>query len=180
MAYVSTSPRRDMSDSRKHKTFVAALLAALLMAGCGGSSTGEKSTGDAAPEDLSGALEATQRTGTPQVQSENATPAGDDGAAPESTDFAPVDVDLKGGSFASNTPTTIHVPSDFILIVTARARDSRTYSLSVISPSVAQTFKIGPRGEKKITLDSLREGQKAKLIVGKKTVKIAADAEPGP
>lgn len=171
-----------MSDSRKHKTFVALLLAGLLLAGCGGGEAGDQSTGGQSPDDLSGSLNATARTGTPEVKPEDEAPAGegeDEGAA-EATDFAPVDIELKNGSFAAGTPKTIHVPADFILIVSARARDAKSYSLSVISPTVAQTFKIGPRDEKKITLDAMREGQKAKLIIGDRTVFIAADAEPGP
>lgn len=166
-----------MSNSRVHKTIVFALIAALalVVAGCGGDQTGQASGGDA--RDLSGALSPTERAGEPpQVKSGDQEPT----PAPESTDFAPVDIELRDGTFAKGTPRKIHVPSDFIVIVSARADAEGPYRLSVISPSVAQTFRVPASGEKKITLDSMRQGQSAKLIVGDSTVTVVADAEPGP
>lgn len=166
-----------MSTSQAHKTCISALAVALLLAlsGCGGDQPEPSQVGET--RDLSGALSPTERAAeTPPVRPGDDEPA----PAPESTDFAPVDIDLSDGTFAKGTPRTIHVPSDFIVIVSARADSNGPYRLSVLSPSVAQTFKVPAGGEKKITLDSMREGQSAKLIVGKSTIKVAADAEPGP
>lgn len=144
------------------------------MAGCGGS--GKEAVNEPAPGDLSGSLPETQQAPkTPEVRSST-----EPGQAPESTDFAPVDIELKNGRFAPGTPKEIHVPSDFIVIVSAEADDHGRYRLGVVSPSVAQTFFVAPGEQKKITLDSLREGQQAKLMLGKQTVQISADAEPGP
>ncbi len=166
-----------MSTSQAHKKCFAALAVALVLAlsGCGSNAAEPSQAGGAG--DLSGALSPTERAAeTPPVRPGDDEPT----PAPESTDFAPVDIDLTDGSFAKGTPKTIHVPSDFIVIVTARADSNGPYRLSVLSPSVAQTFKVPAGGGKKITLDSMREGQSAKLMIGKSTVRVAADAEPGP
>lgn len=149
-----------------------------MLSACGGGAPG--TDGQGAAGDLSGSLSATSQAG-PQTVPDNAGEGTEEpGAPPESTDFAPVDVDLRDGTFAKGTPKTIHVPSGFIVVITARADDYGTYRLSVLAPSAAQTFKIKPGDQTKVTLDSMREGQSAKLIVDKQTVKIAADADPGP
>ncbi|MBJ7458824.1 MAG: hypothetical protein JHD02_06545 [Thermoleophilaceae bacterium] len=106
--------------------------------------------------------------------------AGSVEAAPEETDLAPVDLQLAGGGFASDTPRSFHVPSGFLIVVSAKNTDDRTIRLSVTGPSIAQTFKI-PAGEtQKITIASLAAGEAAKLISGGATIEIVADAEPGP
>jgi hypothetical protein len=88
-------------------------------------------------------------------------------------------VRLVGGTFAPSTPRTIHVPAGFMVIVTASTDGSRA-RMSVLSPSTAQTFSIRANDTLRITLDSLRPGASAKLAAGGRTVRIAADAEPGP
>jgi hypothetical protein len=147
----------------------------LVLSGCG-----EKSSPPTeAPRDLSGTIG--QNGSTPDGE----TPAPPEQPAtepqqPGATDFAPVDIELRDGGFAKRTPRTIHVPSGFIVVVHATADDSGPYVLRVLSPSVAQSFKIKPGGEQRVTLDSMRQGQIAKLMVAGKTVKVAADADPGP
>lgn len=173
-----------MSTSHSHNPLISALALALvtsLLAGCG---SGEKQGGSAesgGSRDLSGALQQTSSTGAP------ATPAQPDDQSAEqpqnsgqATDFAPVEVNLAGGGFARSTPRTTHVPSDFMIIITARADGAGPYRLSVVSPRTAQTFKIPANDTMKITIDSLKAGQEAKLIVGDQTRRVAADAEPGP
>lgn len=169
-----------MSNSHRRNTSVLLIILslALAVAGCGGDP--KPSAGQApeqAPEDLSGSLSG-EHSGSDTVQP--AAPENRDDSAPEATDFAPVDVRLEDGSFARNTPSTIHVPSGFMLIVTASADDHGPYKLSFISPVTAQTFKIKSNATSRLTFEALSEGQTAKLVVAGKTVKVKADAEPGP
>ncbi|MFT4049713.1 MAG: hypothetical protein QM648_07715 [Solirubrobacterales bacterium] len=173
-----------MSSSRFHKThfsLLALLLAAALLTGCGNSADKGDSSAQGEVKDLSGALDQTSSTGpveaAPQTDGTEAEP---DQSGTESTDFVPVDVSLRGGGFGGSTPKVTHVPADFLIIVSAKADDAGPYSLSVISPKTAQTFKIASGKSMKITLDSLRAGQTARLVVGDQTRKITADAEPGP
>jgi len=185
MVSISASKPPQLSTSRIHKTFVVALLASAILAASGcGKEQPQASQPEPAPRDLSGSLATDQTGAQPGTQQPEQSQGGaaqpQQSPSQETTDFAPVDVELAGGSFAKGTPKTIHIPSGFIIVVSARADDSATYKLSVTSPSAAQTFTIKPKGEQKITLDALREGESAKLIVGDRTVKIAADAEPGP
>jgi hypothetical protein len=91
-----------------------------------------------------------------------------------------VDLELDNGGFASSTPKTFHVPSGFLVLVTARNVSDAKIRLSISAPSLAQTWKIGPGRTQTITLASIGEGQSAKMISGGQTIKIAADAEPGP
>lgn len=92
----------------------------------------------------------------------------------------PVDVALKNGGFAKSTPKTIHVPSDFLVLITVTADGKGPYSLSVLSPSTAQTYKIASNGTQKITQDGLAAGKQIKLMLGGETVRVVADADPGP
>ncbi len=176
-----------MSTSRTPKTFVALCFGAALLAlsGCSGSGSTDDPSGapdPGAPGDISGSLSPTDRAPeAPEVRSADKPENGS--AAAESTDFAPVDIELKDGRFAPATPRTIHVPSGFIVIVSARADDHGRYRLGVQSPSVAQTFFIPAGGQHKITLDAMREGQVATITLGtsrSQRLRIAADAEPGP
>lgn len=101
-------------------------------------------------------------------------------AATEGTDLAPVDLELDDGGFASSTPREFHVPSGFLVLISAKNLSDSRIRLSISAPSLAQTFKIAPGKTEKITLASIGEGERAKLISGGKTIYIAADAEPGP
>lgn len=184
MVSLSASKSPQLSTSRPHKTFVVVgFLAALLaLSGCGDrqDKQGTTNPGESVPRDLSGAIPSTSG-GQPAARDQgNAPPQPQQPAAKQATDFAPVDVVLGADGFAKGTPRTIHVPSDFIIIVSVRSRAGKLKQLSVISPSTAQTFKVRPGDEQKVTLDAMRAGETAKLVVGNQTVKIAADADPGP
>jgi hypothetical protein len=109
----------------------------------------------------------------PEVNGETVGPT-------ESADLAPVDLELDDGGFAKSTPKEFHVPSDFLVVVTAKNVSNAKIRLSISAPSLAQTFKIGPGKTERITLASIGAGETAKLISGGKTIEIAADAEPGP
>lgn len=188
MVSISAPNSLQLSTSRTPKTFVVAAVAALalLLGGCGEKAP-QKQSSEATPSDLSGSLGGSaQGESQAPTGGETATGGaehagqGSPTAAPEATDFAPVDVSFDEGGFAKRTPKSIHVPSGFIIIVRATNSGGKTTRVSVSSPSTAQTFKVPAGAEQKITLDGLREGQLAKLIVGDQTLKIVADAEPGP
>jgi hypothetical protein len=91
-----------------------------------------------------------------------------------------VDLELDNGGFAKNTPPAFHVPSGFLVLITAKNVSDEKIRLSVSAPSLAQTFLIGPGKTETITLASIGADETAKMISGGKTIKIAADAEPGP
>ncbi|MGK2877475.1 MAG: hypothetical protein ACSLFF_02685 [Solirubrobacterales bacterium] len=161
-----------MSISHTCKTYVAVAVAvvSLIASGCG-DSTEQPSTSGPTGTGASGA--ATQQATAPSAPAEA-------GPATEEADLAPVDLQLADGGFAADTPRTFHVPSGFLIVVSAKNTDDKTIRLSVMARSIAQTFKI-PTGEtQKITIASLDAGETAKLISGRATIKIAADAEPGP
>jgi PBP1b-binding outer membrane lipoprotein LpoB len=151
-----------MSISPKHKTIVAALFAALAMAfsGCGGDNPAAKPTATAATGESAPQAAETQQS--------------------EPANYAPVDVKLEDGTFATDTPETFHIPSGFIVVVTAMADRTGLYVLRVKSPSVMQSFKIRPGAVQRVTIDGMKPGQSAHLMVRGKSVRIAADAEPGP
>jgi len=155
-----------MSNSRIHKTFVSTIVAAALVVctGCGDEES------NVAPTIPSGA--------TTSAPSE--APSGEPTAATEGTDLAPVDLELDDGGFASSTPKEFHVPSGFLVLITAKNVSDSRIRLSISAPSLAQTFKIAPGKTERITLASIGEGERAKMISGGKTIYIAADAEPGP
>jgi hypothetical protein len=165
--YLSAFPESGISVSYTYKTIFAIVVAALLAfsSGCGSDQ----------PKPA-----ANKPATTAPASSSAAT--GDAGAtpAPEGKDLAPVDVELDNGGFASSTPKTFHVPSGFLVLVTARNVSDAKIRLSISAPSLAQTWKLGPGKTQTITLASIGEGQTAKMISGGQTIKIAADAEPGP
>lgn len=115
---------------------------------------------------------------TTSVPSE--APSSEPTTATEGTDLAPVDLELDDGGFASSTPKEFHVPSGFLVVITAKNVSDARIRLSISAPSLAQTFKIAPGKTERITLASIGEGERAKMISGGKTIYIAADAEPGP
>lgn len=161
-----------MSISNTHKHLILALCCAALATatGCGS-------------EPLAPAPAQAPST-TAEVTGDGATPASSGTASPaeqtSEANLVPVEIELKDGRFAPGTPRTVHVPSDFLVLITARTDSEGPYQLSVISPSTAQTFKI-PSGEtQRITQDGLAPGGVIKLMLGKQTVKVVADAEPGP
>lgn len=173
-----------MSFSRTPNTNVVPLLAvlAVLLSGCG-SQPGSEGSKPPSQRDLSGALEPTGAA--PQAAEDSPStpqePAPErQGSAPEATDFAPVDIDLRDGAFAKGTPRSFHLPSGFIIVVRVRADEQGPYRLRVRSPSMAQSFTIAPNRQQHITLDSMRSGQTAELMLNGRTVVIAADADPGP
>lgn len=154
-----------MSNSRTHKTFLSTIVAVALIA-CSGCGDEENNV---AP------IPSGATTSTPSE-----APASEPSAATEGTDLAPVDLELDDGGFADSTPKEFHVPSDFLVLITAKNVGDERIRLSISAPSLAQTFKIAPGKTEKITLASIGEGERAKLISGGKTIYIAADAEPGP
>lgn len=163
-----------MSSSHTHKLVTAAIVAAFALAlgGCGSGDAGSAADGGADAQATGGGASTPTAAATA-----TAGPTGK--GASEATDFAPVDVKLANGTFTKSTPSTIHVPAGFLLIVTAKNSGEKV-QLSVQSPSTAQTFKIAAGGSLRITLDSLESGESAKLMAGGRTVKVSADAEPGP
>jgi hypothetical protein len=156
-----------MSNSCIHKTFfaVAVALAIGVLSGCGSDNQPPAQEATAPP--------ASAATSEPEQGSEPTT-------APEGKDLAPVDVELDDGGFAESTPPAFHVPSGFLVLITAKNASGEQIRLSVSAPSLAQTFKIGPGKTETITLASIGAGESAKMISGGKTIKIVADAEPGP
>lgn len=162
-----------MSNSRSHKQLLSVLLAVVLAssAGCGAdrSSTDEKPTGSV------GVVTGQTGAGASEQAAEPARPA-----PTSETDLVPVDIELEDGSFAKSTPKKIHVPSEFLVLISVTSGDGGPYSLSVLSPSSAQTFKIASNSSQNITQDGLAAGKQIKLMLGGKTVRIVADADPGP
>lgn len=154
-----------MSNSRTHKTFISTIVAVALIvcSGCGDEEN------DLAP------IPSETTTSAPSE-----APTSQPTAATEGTDLAPVDLELDDGGFASSTPKEFHVPSGFLVLITAKNVSDARIRLSISAPSLAQTFKIAPGKTEKITLASIGEGERAKMISGGKTIYIAADAEPGP
>lgn len=154
-----------MSNSRIHKAFFSTIVAAALIfsAGCG------------SEDDNVGSASSEITASVPSA----ATPSSSTGAT-EGTDLAPVDLELDDGGFASSTPKEFHVPSGFLVLITAKNVSDAKIRLSISAPSLAQTFKIAPGRTETITLASIGEGERAKMISGGKTIEIAADAEPGP
>lgn len=163
--YLSAFPRGGMSNSRIHKAFISTIVAVVVIfsAGCG---------------DEENNVAPTPGEATASVPSE--APESEPTGAAEGTDLAPVDLELDDGGFASSTPKEFHVPSDFLVLITAKNVSDASIRLSISAPSLAQTFKIAPGKTETITLASIPEGERAKMISGGKTIEIAADAEPGP
>lgn len=161
-----------MSISRAHKQVFAGLLCLTLLAAAG---CGDKQK----PADVPSSG---QRLVTPPTTgSTSAADPRESQSKPSSeADLVPVDVALKNGKFASSTPKVIHIPSDFLVLITVTADNKGPYSLSVLSPSTAQTYKIESGTTQKITQDGLAPGKQIKLMLGDKTVRVVADAEPGP
>ena len=152
-----------MSNPRIHKAFISTIVAVVLInsSGCGGEQNKVEST--------------------PRPEVTASTPPPSDAAgSTEGADLAPVDLELDDGGFARSTPKTFHVPSGFLVLITAKNVSDAKIRLSVSAPSLAQTFLIGPGKTETITLASIGEGESAKMISGGKTIKIDADAEPGP
>jgi hypothetical protein len=162
-----------MSNSRTYRTIFAIVvaLAVTIFCGCGSDQPAPSAPGSPVPTAV------TQSAGAPTGDSP-ATPG--DTAAPEGKDLAPVDLELDDGGFAKSTPPAFHVPAGFLVLITARNVSEAKIRLSLSAPSLAQTFKIGPGKTQTITLASIGAGQSAKMISGGKTIKIVADAEPGP
>jgi hypothetical protein len=156
-----------MSNSRTLKAFLQVLvaLALVIFSGCGSAQQPPAASG--------GSPAATQPAGPSSEAPEADT-------APEGKDLAPVDLELDDGGFAKSTPPAFHVPSGFLVLITARNVSDARIRLSVVAPSLAQTFKIGPGKTQTITIASIGADESAKMISGGKTIKIAADAEPGP
>jgi glucose/arabinose dehydrogenase len=154
-----------MSNSRTHKTLISTIVAVALFvcSGCGDQEN------DAAPV-----------LSAPTTSAPTETPTSEPTPAAEGTDLAPVDLELDDGGFASSTPKEFHVPSGFLVLITAKNVSDARIRLSISAPSLAQTFKIAPGMTERITLASIGEGERAKMISGGKTIYIAADAEPGP
>jgi hypothetical protein len=154
-----------MSNSRTHKAFISTIVVTALIfsSGCGDEEKGVAPT----PSDATAGVPSERPTGEPTQ-------------ATEGTDLAPVDLELDDGGFASSTPKEFHVPSDFLVLITAKNVSDARIRLSISAPSLAQTFKIAPGKTERITLASIGEGERAKMISGGKTIEIAADAEPGP
>jgi hypothetical protein len=162
-----------MSDSRTYKCLFATAVAvvALAVAGCG--SGNEKAAGPPVTS-ASGPASSAAATGSTSSAQKSS-----DKAAKEAQ-IAPVDIALKNGKFAPDTPKTFHLPSDFLIVVHVTTDADGPYSLSVLSPSMAQTFKIASNDSQNITLDSLKTGESAKLMLGRQSVTIKPDADPGP
>ena len=159
-----------ISITHKHLTLVLCCAALVAAAGCG-----SEPLPPAPAQAPSATAEATDGGATPSSAG-TASPA----EPTSETNLVPVEIKLEDGRFASGTPRTVHVPSDFLILITASTDSKGPYQLSVISPSTAQTFKI-PSGEtQRITQDGLKPGGVIKLMLGKQTVKVVADAEPGP
>lgn len=154
-----------MSNSRTHKTFISTIVAVALIvcSGCG-------------DEENNVAPIPSEATTSAPAEAQPSEPT----AATEGTDLAPVDLELDDGGFASSTPKEFHVPSDFLVLITAKNVSDARIRLSISAPSLAQTFKIAPGKTETITLASIGEGERAKMISGGKSIYIAADAEPGP
>jgi hypothetical protein len=170
-----------MSNSSLHKTLLASFVAvvfALAASGCDGNVNNQSTS--------SAAQAPTPAQSTAPTSATAADPTDENGSGGASAkpgteaQIAPVDVTLAGSGFAASTPKTIHVPSGFLIVVTVKSESTKQLSLGVLAPSMAQTFKIAPKGQQKISVDALDAGKSAKLIVGDETVKVAADADPGP
>jgi hypothetical protein len=169
-----------MSVSQTPSTNVVAAIcvAVLLLSGCGSSDSPEGPKSVSQP-DLSGKLQPTEEVPS-ATEPAPAPPSAEPKTAPEATDFAPVDIELSDGGFARGTPRAFHLPAGFIIVVRVRADRYGPYKLRVRSPSTAQSITIRPGGTTRITLDSLKSGAVAELMLAEKTVRLAADAEPGP
>jgi hypothetical protein len=177
--YLSAFRAMRMSSSHTHKAVIAAGVAAvaLALAGCGDNGTTAGSTGATAKVNSPPATASTGSTGGAQTKS------GSGGSTPATAtepDVVPVDVRLKNGKFAPSTPSAFHVPTNFLIIVSVKSDGAGPYMLSVQGPSIAQTFKIASNDQQNISIDALSSGESAKLMLGGQTVKIKADAEPGP
>jgi hypothetical protein len=174
--YLSAFREGRMSGSCPHKGVIATVLAvaSLLLAGCG----------DNAPESPvarpSAATGASVQTGATVEAEPTAHAGGATGATATEGDNVPVEIRLKNGGFAESTPRRIHVPADFLISVFVTSGKGGPFNLSVQSPSTAQTFKIASNDSLNITLDSLKAGEVAKLMIGGETVRITPDADPGP
>lgn len=165
--YLSAFPLTGISDSYISKA-IFVIVAAVLLAfatGCGGE---ERRPTTATPP-----------TAAPAPSSEGSSDPVTANAS-EGRDLAPVDLELDNGGFASKTPKTFHVPSGFLVLVTAKNVSDATIRLSISAPSLAQTWKVGPGRTQTVTLASIGEGESARMISGGQTIRIAADAEPGP
>jgi hypothetical protein len=168
-SYLSANRSGEMSNSRMRKTNIsAALLAtivAVAVAGCGQKQDAGPAARPATTQATAAASAPSRRTTTP---------------TPEEADVAPVDLTLEDGGFARSTPKVFHVPSGFIVVIAARNASDAKIRLSVSSPTTAQTFKVSPGKTQSISLASIGAKDSAKLISGGRTIRIAADAEPGP
>lgn len=168
-----------ISPARKTARAAVAVSAVLLLAGCG--EVAPNGGDQSAPRDLSGAISPTASAAAPTAEPGANGPAEERGRSDGApTDFAPVDISLKDGGFAKSTPRVFHVPAGFMIILRVVADEQGPYRLSVISPSTAQTFKVSPKQTLRLTIDSLRSDQVAKIMLSGRTVRVAADAEPGP
>lgn len=111
------------------------------------------------------------------------TAAAEAPAPPDQTSEAntvPVDVTLAGGGFAASTQRTVHVPAGFPITVTARARDDGSYRVRVVPAGAGPVLVVGPRGEGSVVLRPLALNRSLRLVVGGDSIKVVADAEPGP
>jgi len=162
--------------------FAAVVVAAVLLAGCGGDDESGKTTGAATVQETATQTERTdaarsETTGTAQTTGTATSPedqpggAGDEEPARSQALFSG-----RGGRI---TPTLVRVPSFIAIRVVLRSADGRAYGLRF----PGQTVRVnGARRSATADLAGLRPGKvlAGTGVNGSNSVRVEATAEPGP
>jgi hypothetical protein len=165
------SPRRALA--------VAAAVAVVALAGCGGDDDGPSTAATdylfTAPETTTGGLdEAEPETGTTTT---GTAPEGQPGGVGDEVPASsPAQLTGRGGQIS---PSEVHVPPFIAIAVELRSADGREYSLTFPGQ---RAITARPGEPVRLMLDGLRPGRD---VVGRPAgagpaVRIVADAEPGP
>jgi hypothetical protein len=153
-----------------------ALVAALALAGCGGSkahstASGDTSTGHTATAPSNGSLGLTSGGGQTTQPSETSTSQQGGGSEPVR---APAMLTGRGGRI---TPTSVAVPSYIAVEISLASADGGTYQLAVAGKKLSVS---GSHPNASVTLPGLRPGSSYKATGGGQTISITPSAEPGP
>jgi len=108
------------------------------------------------------------------------TTPNESGAGDEQAASSPVQIGLEGGKFTSSTPSVVHVPPFIQIALEIDAKDGRGYSLSVVSGKQTSVHIVKQAGSTTVPLEGLRPGHSLTVKLGTASIKVSADAEPGP
>jgi hypothetical protein len=176
------NPAISIRHTKKFQIAVVVSMAALAFAGCGSKKPAQPiaatgATGSTQPTGAQGASTNTQAT-EPTAAAANPNGAGTGDEQPARTG---VKIGLKNGGLTQSTPRKVHVPSYIPVELDIAVADSQTYNLVVTADGRNRAVTYDKPGAYKLTIAGLRSNATATVVLGgSETVKITADANPGP